>query len=107
MSLRLAALQSLIAFERLYAGDWAISDNRLITEYSATSHARNCLGTALGIAPIYAEHDADLTPIGLLETLAESLARDDATKLLAGAVQAALREHNRGALATQMLAAAE
>ena len=106
MSLRLAALQSLIAFERLYAGDWAISDNRLITEYSATSHARNCLGTALGIAPLYPDHDADLTPIGLLETLAESLARDDATKLLAGAVRAALAEHKRG-MATQMLAAAE
>ncbi len=49
----------------------------------------------------------DENPIGLLETLAESLARDKGTKALAEIIQSALVDHKRWVLTTQMLAAAE
>ena len=106
MSLRLAALKALIAFEQLYATGWTdYPSSRLWDHRDAATAAMAKLETALGIAPLYPEHDDDLTPIGLLETLAESLARDKGTKALAEIIQSALVDHKRWVLTTQMTAA--
>lgn len=92
MNLRLASLDAYAAFNALMAPGWC-ANPRLDDCLDLVVKARSDLRWALGIAPLYVEHDKPLDELGLLAALAESLARRDETKMLAGAINAALRQH--------------
>jgi hypothetical protein len=95
MSLRLAALDALIVLKQLYAPGWGeywrVRDN-----FDDAWEAMKELRQAVGINPPSSDCDNDLTEIGLLNLLAESLARRPETEALAAEINAALGAHNIG-----------
>ena len=93
MSLRLASLDAYTLLERVFASDYGA--NPAISDMAAESYRpRGELRHALGVL---SKSDNDLNAIGLLETIAESLARDPDTALLAGAIVRAIGQHRAGA----------
>ena len=106
MSLRLAALDAYALLQRLFASDAYQTNPTIDAETRASWAVRGNLRTALGIDPIYAEHDGDLDTIAMLETLAQSLARKEDTAILGGAIIRAIGQHKAESL-TKILLAAE
>ena len=102
MSLRLAALDAYALLEQLFTADFQANpaiDSAALKSY----RIRGALRDALGFS---GKSDAALDQADLVETIAESLARDPDTALLAGALIRAVGQHRAERLVPEMLAQA-